>query len=397
MAWRDQMQQPSFRGVPFRVTRSDGQIGRRTVVHQYPNKDESYVEDLGKLARVFTLTCFVLGPDYMDARDALETAFEQEGPGELIHPWRGRMTVSVTDCRPSETVDEGGKQGWSVTFTQSGKNVQPNIRPDTYAVVNAAADEAVLVSEQDFADVFTVDALPAFVEQDAFEMVNGVMDETLATAKGMLPDMTIMPAFIRQAQGTLGKLTQLFRLPTSLASLVSGQIAGLLGLGNSPLAALRALFKLFGYQNPGASSNNLTSARIQQAANRKAIADLTRRTAIIEAARASAAIEYESTNQATEIRETITDALETESLTAADPVYLALTDLRVAVIRDINARSANLASVVPFTPKATLPALVIAHSLYGDASREADIVSRNRISHPGFIPGGQLLEVLTND
>lgn len=42
----------------------------------------------------------------------------------------------------------------------------------------------------------------------------------------------------------------------------------------------------------------------------------------------------------------------------------------------------------------TMPALLIAHRVYGDARRADDIVSRNRIAHPGFVSGGQVLEVL---
>jgi prophage DNA circulation protein len=44
---------------------------------------------------------------------------------------------------------------------------------------------------------------------------------------------------------------------------------------------------------------------------------------------------------------------------------------------------------------ATLPALVVAHRVYGDATRADEIVSRNRVRHPGFVPGGIALEVAT--
>mgnify|MGYP000977712715 CR=1 FL=1 len=39
-------------------------------------------------------------------------------------------------------------------------------------------------------------------------------------------------------------------------------------------------------------------------------------------------------------------------------------------------------------PPASVPALVAAHRLYGDAGRDAEIVGRNRIRHPGRVPGG---------
>jgi prophage DNA circulation protein len=395
MAWRDQMQKGSFRGVPFSATKSDGDIGRRHVVNQYPNKDEAYVEDLGLKARSFTLEIFVLGDDYMTARDALEAAFEQKGPGELVHPWRGRMTVSVTECRPSESIEQGGRQSWSVTFTKAGKNELPNIRPDTAAIIDITADNAIAASENDFAETFDVDGLPEFVALDALTQVNALLDDTLALARGMLPDMSILSAFISNAGAISGKLTQLLRLPSTLAASITGQIAGVLGLSSGPLSAFNALKNLFGTSHKPV--NRTTPSRIQQDNNRKAVADLTRRAAVIEAARSSASINYESQKQALQVRDVLVDAIEVEQLTAPDEVFNALADLRTAVVRDINTRAADIANLIPYTPKATLPATVLAYMIYGDASRDADIVNRNDIAHPGFVQGGQTLEVLTDD
>lgn len=394
MAKRPEMFEPSFRGVRFSVTQSEGEIGRRTVINEYPGRDEPYVEDLGLKVRSYTLTCFVVGNNYVDQRKALEDAFEKAGPGELVHPWRGSMMASVTSCRPSESIDQLGRQGWSVTFTQTGKNTQPNIRPDTAAIVDVMADNAIAASENDFAETFSVENLPEFVEQDALAQISTTLDNTLAIARGMLPDMTILPAFISNAAGILGKATQLLRLPTNLASEITGQIAGLLGLGDSTLSAFNALTNLFSTTHK--SVNRTTPSRIQQDDNGIAVANLTRRTAIIEAARSSASISYDNQTQALQVRDLLIDAIEAEQLTASDDIYLTLADLRSAVVRDINTRAADLARLVPYTPKATLPAVVLAYMIYGDATKDAEIVTRNNIAHPGFVQGGKTLEVLTD-
>lgn len=392
MSWRDDMRPASFRGVAFYVTQSSGQIGRRTVVNEYPERDDPFVDDLGLKARSFTLECFVLGENYFSARDNVEAAFEQKGSGELVHPWRGRMTVAVTDCRPTESIDQGGRQSWSVTFTQTGKNTAPNIRPDTVAIVDAASDDAVAAAENDFAETFTVDNLPEFVEADALSQINTVLDSALATARGMLPDMTILPAFISNAANLLNKATQLMRLPTSLASEISAQIAGILGLGQSPLAAFNALKSLFGFTHQ--AGPRTTRTRIQLDNNRQAVANLTRRTAIIEAARSSASMAFESQNQAIAIRDLVVDAIETEQLNASDDVFATLSDLRSAVTNDISARADDLARLISYIPQATLPAVVLAYSVYGDAKKDTDLINRNNIAHPGFVPGGRALELL---
>ncbi len=70
MAWRDDLQGGSFRGVPFYTQHAGGKIGRRVQLVEYPLKDTPNSEDMGRKARSFSIEAFVLGADYMSARDA---------------------------------------------------------------------------------------------------------------------------------------------------------------------------------------------------------------------------------------------------------------------------------------------------------------------------------------
>lgn len=63
------------------------------------------------------------------------------------------------------------------------------------------------------------------------------------------------------------------------------------------------------------------------------------------------------------------------------------------MVRDINRRSSDLPGVETFELTETKPALVIAYSLYADATRSDEITTRNRVVHSGFVPP-QTLEVL---
>lgn len=402
MAWRDQWQEASFRGVKFRFRSAAAALGRRNVVHEYPGRDDAYVEDMGRKAREFTFEAFVIGADYMRWRDQLEEACEKAGSGELVHPTRGRMQVAVQDCRPTENVDAGGMASYALTFVQDGGNLIPSVRVDTSAAVDIAGDNATDAAARDFSQKFKVDGMPDFVNNDAVATITAALDSIRAAANGMLPDMSILPAFNAAAGGILGKLTGLMRLPTDLASGVTGQIAGLRGLGMSPMSAFNALSTLFPFGKLSQPIGYVpavpaTPAGIQQEANWAAVQTLVRRAALIEAAKASAGVKYASREEAIALRDNLVAKLESESEAEStpDPVYFALTDLRVAVINDIQTRSADLASLVQYTPRATVPAIVLAYQIYEDPARADDIVARNRVKHPGFVPGGRALELLT--
>jgi hypothetical protein len=66
----------------------------------------------------------------------------------------------------------------------------------------------------------------------------------------------------------------------------------------------------------------------------------------------------------------------------------ALTDARAAVHADLTARARNSARLLTLPVAIPTPALVLAYDRYEDAEREAEIISRNKIRRPGFIPVG---------
>lgn len=72
--------------------------------------------------------------------------------------------------------------------------------------------------------------------------------------------------------------------------------------------------------------------------------------------------------------------------------YQRLLALHSAVVRDATERGRLLARIVKYEFGFRRPSLAIANYLYGDASREAEIVSENNPVHPAFmLPSGRAL------
>ena len=85
--WRGQLLPASFRGVRFLVRQHALATGRRLAVHEFPLRDEAFVEDLGRAPRTFSIAGYVLGDDYFAQRDALIDACE----AAVAEPGRKRM------------------------------------------------------------------------------------------------------------------------------------------------------------------------------------------------------------------------------------------------------------------------------------------------------------------
>lgn len=407
--WRDQLQRASFRGAPFHVRTADTEEGRRGVLHEYPQRDDPFVEDLGRKAAEFSIDAFVIGDDYAKARDALRDALKKPGPGELVHPTLGRLNVALTaPFRFVEALsDEGGMARFSLRFTETSDNLQPAAGSDTAYLVESAAGAASDSVVADFADVFGVDGLPEWVSADAVAVLGEAMAALDAARAGLAPDLSVLGDFAAELTGVTSSLSSLVRTPLTLASRIAGLVAGLSGAVSRPADSIVALGRLYGYSSSRPPVPTTTPARRAQAANRTAVEALVRRTAVIESARAAARLDFGSAStadparrmsyqQAADLRERIADALDDEAADAPVPVFSALMDLRTATVRDITDRGADLPRLATVSMPATLPALVVAYRALGDARREADLIARNPIRHPGFVKGGMLLEVLAD-
>jgi prophage DNA circulation protein len=397
MNWLALLQRATFRGVPFHVDGSEGNYGRKAVVHEYPLRDKPFVEDLGRKARGFTLEGFVIGANYIAGRDALIKALEQTGAGRLVHPYLGEMVITVTEFKVRETTAEGGVARFSITCVESGELTFPLAQVDTAKKVDIAANVAIIAAQGDFAKVFKVSNFPEFVSTAASSHLGDAIT-AIQGLSGSLPTLPDMAAeFGPQLLGVRTGLSTLMQGPTALGSALAGLVSGLSGLVTMPNDALAMLRGMFGFGDDTANVPTTTPSRIQQAANQSAVSSLMQRVAAVEAARSASQVQFDGYSDAVTLRNVLADKLDVLAESSSDDtVYQSLVDVRATMIRDITTRGADLARTVTITPQATQPALVLAYALYEDASRESTIVARNHIRHPGFVPGGQPLEVLAD-
>lgn len=397
MSWRDRLQAGKFRTAAFEIDAHDHGGGRRLALHEYPLRDEPYAEDLGRRAREFSVECYVLGPDYMADRDALLAALDEYGSGVLVHPYLGTQTVAVQSYRLRETTREGGMAVFSITFVEAGKQSEPDTVVDTAGKVGASADVVVAAAEADFADTFSFSGKPQFVADAATIMLEGGISK-LRKLSGRISATTQPISDFSASLDRLGsELSTLISTPATLASRVTGVVIALRGVAIDVTGAINAYRTLWPFGNDEPSIAGTTASLAQQSDNQVAIAGLMQRAATAEAARAAASASFASADEAIALRDLFTDQFDALFDAAdSDDVFTALTDLHAAVVHDLNTRAAKLPRTRKVTPSATQPALVLAQRLYGDATRADDIVARNKIRHPGFVPGGVVLEVLTD-
>ncbi len=157
-SWLDQLQPASWRGVPFVVRGSEYRRGRRPAVHEYPFRDLPWVEDVGRASRLVGFSGFVVGDDcYAQAQRMLQ-ACEQPGPGNLVHPSLGSLTVSLIEpAVASERTELGRVVEFRFEFMETGTVQFPAADTSTQDVVASKANDAQAASASDFASAVGTD------------------------------------------------------------------------------------------------------------------------------------------------------------------------------------------------------------------------------------------------
>lgn len=462
--WRDELRPASFRGVPFHVDSDSMPVGRRTQVHEYPQRDKPLVEDLGRVTREIKLAAFVIGEDFLIKRDALLNALDKPGAGELIHPWYGRLMVTATGCSVGHERREGGMARFDLVFVEDGEKGFPAGVPNTARQLEESS-ETLLQS-----------AIRRYKE--AMAVVNRARLAVVMLQNGIAGVQMAIAQELRQLTGLVSSVEaladMLINAPGNFAAMIRGQFSSVGGSRST------------GYRwGPSSSSGSATSASsstaaaasieadpefastvaglpeaapefVSFAASSRAIATQVEQSRALAAQvlAAAAAIEAGSTvagGAATAAvieaaRELVRDALIVLAVrtAAAMPVVQAPAPLSgypslqqqvaspiarpdVPVIADVVAvRDAIEAALVAaeqtaphehfevlevvrkqvrahltevaragvrlaeVTTLESLPAVVLAYQRYGDATRAAEIVTRNKVAHPGFLPVGVL-------
>lgn len=118
--YTQRLAQASWRGVVFSVRSEDlPSGGRKTALHEFPNSDERFVEDLGEIPQRFTVTAFVHGLDWLERGQALENALRTAGPGRLVLPTFGAWTVWALPYSKTASQTSVGEIEFQLEFATS--------------------------------------------------------------------------------------------------------------------------------------------------------------------------------------------------------------------------------------------------------------------------------------
>ncbi len=398
MAWRKRLRTASFRKIRFNLTNAEASFGRRTANHEFPKRDEPYTEDMGRKAREFTIEAFIVGTDYMRQRDRLIEACEKSGPGRLVHPYYGNREVVCTGCEIREAANEGGIARFNLSFREAGSLKFPQVKKSKKGILGffglAAADAAVSAFTNALSVASQPQALVDSVADKVTEFTEALDESTSFITRNAdeIADLAFSISDLRD------DVDAIIHTPEVLGSRIKESLSLVIGAVSDQREAFKSYQGFFNTGRTDTFSTIPTTTRAQQTKNLKATNNLLIRVSLGYAAVAAADIEFQSIEEALTYRDSFLDTinLEQEKEETTDDEFQALDQLRVAITATMPPPEQKLSSIIELELASTTNSLVLAYDLYGNLDREADIISRNHVRHPGFIPGGDTLRVLSD-
>lgn len=391
--WLKTLHPASFKSVPFQTERDEEEGGRRIVSHEFPNRDDPFNEDLGEAKREYDVTAY-LASDTADAQaDALSRVCSARGAGVLVLAMQGSITVRCLHFRRSRDKDRAGFVAYTMKFVREGAVSGLFSIASLANLVFAAADAIApalsgfiaaavsAIGQPDFVIAAATDALAdgaAILETiRTTEAVDPAVSATQRVAIQLLFDAA--PAAADSDQGAIGDtFAQLVPIARALAD----------GMDAKPAIAAFEQVIVQTTIAPAAGAYISNGAKLAEA-NRIVVYLAIQVVAAAAYCEAIARADVPDRPTGITLRANVAEYFEAtlEALSAYDgAVYVPVVNLRDATIDYLSRVILDRAPVIDVGANMRLPSLWWAHRLYNDPTRSAELVGRNSVSHPSFMP-----------
>lgn len=221
MSWTETLLDASFRGVPIQVVEESLQAQRALAEHGTPFKDGDSVRDLGRGARRFQMQVVVFGVNYELELQNILRALDTPGPGELIHPIYGSLSV-VT-------------QTWEVKHNAEG----PDSALVSLLFLEDTPELPFFARQFEFVDIGVTDVEEQASWQDGVFDLFGRIDSLVSEIQSWIGGGWV--GLIEKALGLPG----IFLRVQQLRSQILGVVSGVASMAKHPSAAYDPLVDLF--------------------------------------------------------------------------------------------------------------------------------------------------------
>jgi len=366
--WTKAFRRAAFRGVGFETQVEDAAGARRLSISPIAYAETSVIEDMGREPREVTLTAYVAG-DAADRRAvAFTAALDAPGAALLVLPMLGSLSARVRDWRLSRELFRAGYVAFDVTFVEAGLSSAP-FGPVAGAgpIASLMATGATLLGE----------ALALALRGQPGSSAGGETQAATASAGRLAGVVTaasaggVPAAQVAEASAAMSATAAHVTIDPqafAAATVAAWRLTALHGEANAAAAAIRAEL---------ATESEGVCGLVNSAAMAAALSVATVR------------VDYPARQDAGRARAVLAAAagpvIEAAGQLGADAFgWLSAVTGEAALV--LSRTAASRAPLVRVETTISLSSVRAAYELYGDANRAGELVERNRVATPAFMP-----------
>jgi prophage DNA circulation protein len=388
--------------------------GRNLDTKKIPFSNVTKTTDLGAREKIIPVTGFVIGESHRNLAQNLISVLDKEGPGILVHPTIGNILVHVHTWSCAEEDSSQGITQFTFQFIQESELIIESDPVPVEESLTAGSEGILAAAGSNFFDNFKVLDMAVDGLENLEKFIQAVTDNIMPAIdfiEDQTKNITRLAFGIRQIRE---KIKEIINLPNVLFNKLKDAFKNLWGainnqtFGDSAEGNNTSVFELteasfasadFPFESDPVSDFSTQSALtettelIRNTVNIIVLSQITGNLPVF--------LNDDTPVSGDEIRATqglIIERLnQVLAATESPEIFRAVLAQRAVVCSYFRQLTGRLR---PHTLTEVTPAIVVAYNISGSDNLnelqavEQELVSRNKIIHPGFVPAAEIIEVL---
>ena len=383
----------SFKGVPFFFESTEFSGGGRNVqTNSIPFSNDHVNEDTGINVPKYSFNIYFVGEDAENQKNDFLRVCNEEGPGELIHPYFGVFKARVNAPINLSYGDYQEYISGSVTFVPENdfglRNMEVSLSGKTR---QKAVDLRQSVADKT-SKSFKAKGKSKSILDKAVEMSYKAVDAVYSCRKSVQK----AAEFVKRVGSIKSNIEVLLMSPGDFVARVQNLITmsgEILGIDVSPKDNVSNGIALMGF-----TLASTEVFEIQSVENRAALESLVRMTGASMVAENVVDCEFLNVDEAKRYQDDVHDAFETMLADADDvDLYLQAQTLEAVALKYLRDNLSNIPYEVEIELPATNNLLSLVYGVHGNLDEVESVLERNGYRDPLFVKPSDRMMVLCDD
>lgn len=392
----NQLLPASFRGVSFYTSTSSMESGRKQITHEFPNSNRRFVEDLGRFQNIYKMSAIVSGTgfNYSQNKNALIEALEQEGIGQLVHPFYGSVQVVAKQFSVEEDITRLGEAIFTLTFEKSDPALVPIGDSNNLSNLGITSDNLLDILAGDIGNAFSLFNSYPNNYTDALSMVSLIGDAFGVNTTLFTQSISSINQFNALLDGYKASGNTLIAQPTQLGTETMNLYTQTDTLVTNPSERLPVYQKFYDFNDNQVPVNPTTFELAQRQSNREILNGSIQAGALVQSYRTAAQIDYGNIRELNMVQSLLETQYQKVIQNEAIPntTKLAIQELRSQARLFFEAERLNVNQIESIVTKRQ-PLTILNYQYYGSVDNVPRIAALNKIRNNAFIEGP--IDILT--